>query len=142
MFTTDRRQLRALFRQAWEGRCQGRPQEPLETLIADVVAAHPEYHALLADEAALDRDFPPEHGATNPFMHMALHIAIREQLGAGRPAGIAAIHAELTRRLGDGHAAEHRMMECLADALWQAQQRGGMPDEAAYLACLRDKRSA
>jgi len=34
------------------------------------------------------------------------------------------------------HAAEHAMIECLGEALWQAQRSGRAPDEAAYLAAL------
>jgi hypothetical protein len=29
------------------------------------------------------------------------------------------------------------MMECLSEAIWQAQRHNTMPDEAAYLACLK-----
>ena len=70
-------------------------------------------------------------------LHLGLHLAIREQVGTDRPAGIGAVHGELTRRLGDRHAAEHRMIECLAEALWQSQRTGQPPDEAAYLAALK-----
>jgi len=137
MFSNDRSQLRQLFYQAWQGRLDGRPLEPLEMQIADIVAQHPEYHALLADEAQRDRDYLPENGETNPFLHMAMHLALHEQLATGRPAGIVEVHARLARRLGDAHAAEHRMMDCLAEALWQSQRQGQPPDEQAYLACLQ-----
>ncbi len=137
MFSNDRSQLRQLFYQAWQGRQAGRPLEPLEMQIADIVAQHPEYHALLADESQRDRDYLPENGETNPFLHMAMHLALHEQLATGRPTGIAEVHARLVRRLGDAHEAEHRMMDCLAEALWQSQRQGRPPDEPAYLACLR-----
>jgi predicted RNA polymerase sigma factor len=68
---------------------------------------------------------------------MGLHLAIREQVGTDRPPGIAQVHASLTRRLGDAHAAEHRMIECLAEELWQSQRDGRPPDETAYLAALK-----
>ena len=42
----------------------------------------------------------------------------------------------LARRLGDVHAAEHPMIECLGEALWQSQRSGRAPDEAGYLAAL------
>jgi hypothetical protein len=29
------------------------------------------------------------------------------------------------------------MMECLGQALWEAQRKGQAPDEAAYLECLK-----
>ena len=84
----------------------------------------------------MSRDYTPEMGQTNPFLHMGMHIAIREQLGGDRPAGILAVHQRLCRRL-DSHAAEHLMMECLGETLWEAQRGGGEPDERVYLERLR-----
>ncbi len=137
MFTQDRRELRKLFYQAWQAARTGAPLDPLSAQIAGVVAMHPEYHSLLESEQALDRDYRPEAGETNPFLHMAMHIALQEQIGTNRPAGIGDIHRQLQGRLGDAHAAEHRMMDCLMESLWQAQRQGSPPDEQAYLACLR-----
>jgi predicted RNA polymerase sigma factor len=86
---------------------------------------------------ALEQDYRPEDGQTNPFLHMGLHLAIREQVSTNRPAGIASVHRSLAAKLGDVHAAEHAMIECLGQALWQAQRSGLPPDEAAYLESLR-----
>lgn len=110
----------------------------LETIIADVIRLHPEYHALLEDGGRnLDKDWLPEGGETNPFLHMGMHIAIREQLSIDRPAGIKTAHAALLARTGDAHAAEHAMLECLGEALWRAQRENRLPDEQAYLACIK-----
>ena len=84
----------------------------------------------------MSRDYTPEMGQTNPFLHMGMHIAIREQLGGDRPAGILVVYQRLCRRL-DSHAAEHLMMECLGETLWEAQRGGGEPDERVYLERLR-----
>jgi hypothetical protein len=127
--------LRRRYLDAWRKSREHLPLEPLEAQIADVVAQHPEYHALLADEQSLATDFAG--GAGNPYLHLGLHMALREQVGTDRPAGIAAIHRALAQRLGSAHAAEHRMMEVLATALWEAQRRGAPADEQAYLELLR-----
>jgi hypothetical protein len=103
-----------------------------------LIEQHPEYHALLErDPEALGRDWTPESGQANPFLHLGLHLAIREQVATDRPPGIAAIHRELTARLADPHEAEHRMLERLGEALWQAQRSARAPDEGAYLESLR-----
>jgi len=68
---------------------------------------------------------------------MGLHLAIREQVATNRPAGIHAVHKRLAQRLGDVHEAEHRMIEVLAEALWEAQRSGTAPDEQRYLERLR-----
>jgi hypothetical protein len=135
IFGQDRAELRKMYADAWQKHCSGMPLPALESQIAAVIAAHPEYHA--ADSGDLAVDFPVEDGATNPFLHMGLHLGIREQLSVDRPAGIAAIFRQLVSRLGDSHAAEHRMLDCLAETLWDAQVRQSPPDEAGYLERLR-----
>jgi hypothetical protein len=101
-----------------------------------VVAEHPEYQDAVSG-ADLDHDYTPEGGRTNPFLHMGLHLGIREQVATDRPPGIAKIHTELAARQGDPHAAEHLMIECLAETLWEAQNANRAPDEALYLERLR-----
>jgi hypothetical protein len=134
---SSREALRRRYAAAWQRRCEGLPLEPLDAQIADVIALHPEYHAMLEDPEALASEFTVEQGRSNPFLHMGLHLGIREQLATGRPPGIGQVHARLAARLGDAHEAEHRMIEVLAEALWEAQRAGRAPDEAAYLQRLQ-----
>lgn len=137
-FGQNREQLRRFYLQAWRNHLEGRPIEPLEGMIIDVITLHPEYQDLLADEErALSADYSPEKGQSNPFLHMGMHLAIREQLSTRRPDGINAAYEALQKRSGDRHQAEHAMMECLGEAMWQAQRNNTLPDEAAYLACLQ-----
>ena len=138
LLPTDREGLRAFYLEAWRKRRERLPAEPLEIQVADVVEQHPEYHGLLErGPAALERDWTPEGGESNPFLHMGLHLALREQVATDRPAGVAGLYHALAARLG-AHDAEHRMAEALAEALWQAQRHGRPPDEAAYLEALRE----
>ncbi len=137
MLHGNRDQTRQVFLDVWRKLQQRLPLEPMEALIADVIQLHPEYHRLLDDpEQALAAEYTPEAGTENPFLHLALHIALREQAGSDRPAGIRMLHQRLCARLGE-HEAEHRMMECLGQALWTAQQSASLPDEQAYLHCLK-----
>jgi hypothetical protein len=78
-----------------------------------------------------------ESGSENPYLHMGLHLALREQLATNRPAGIAAVRGRLEARLASAHAAEHRMIEVLAELLWAAQRRGSVADDQLYLERLR-----
>jgi hypothetical protein len=133
----NRDQLREQFIRSWDKARSGKPLEALEAALAELIREHPEYHDLLADrERALTAEFPPEGGQGNPFLHLAMHLSIREQSGTDRPPGIRAIHQRLSARLG-AMEAEHWMIECLGRALWEAQRSGTQPDEAAYLDCLR-----
>jgi len=139
MFTQDRDSMRRFFLDAWrKARDDGAQIEPLEEQIASVVRAHPEYHTLLDDpDAALSRDFLPESGATNPFLHLSLHLAILEQVTTDRPPGIRTVYHHFVAAEGNPHQAEHRIMDCLAQALWEAQRSGRPPDESAYMECLQ-----
>jgi hypothetical protein len=134
----SREQMRRMYLDAWHKFSAKQPLEPLEKQLAAVIAEHPEYlHVIEAGEAALAAEFAPENGRQNPFLHMGLHLAIREQVATDRPKGIADIHRKLATKLGDAHAAEHSMLEALAEALWEAQRNNRMPDEQAYLERLR-----
>jgi hypothetical protein len=130
----SRDELRRVYVEAWRKRRAGLPSEPLEAQVADVIALHPEYHAALErGEDALARDYTPEGGQSNPFLHMGLHLAVRDQIATDRPAGLRKAFENLAQRIGSAHDAEHRIIECLAEAMWDAQRSGRPPDEIAYL---------
>jgi hypothetical protein len=129
----SRDELRRFYIEAWRKHRERLPMEPLEAQIADVIALHPEYQPALENPDALDQDYTPETGQSNPFLHMGLHLAVREQVATDRPQGIRAAFAALASRMGSPHDAEHQMIECLAEALWDAQRSGRAPDESAYL---------
>jgi len=134
----NRDQLRRMYRDTWKKYTNRQPLEPLEAQVAAVIAEHPEYVPWLeSGDDALGAEFTPETGQQNPFLHMGLHLAIREQVATNRPAGITAIHETLSKRMGDAHAAEHAMLEPLAETLWEAQRNGRPPNELAYLEKLR-----
>ena len=131
IFGQNRSELRQTYRTAWRKHTAGEVLSPLEAQIVRVVAEHPEYHDAVSGD--IERDFPIDGERTNPFLHMGLHLGLREQVATNRPPGIAAIFDTLVARAGDVHAAEHRMIDCLAETLWEAQRAGQAPDETAYL---------
>ncbi len=136
IFGNDRHELRKMYADAWRKRCNEQPLSPLEAQIVDVVESHPEYHdAVSSDE--LNKDYTPDGGQTNPFLHMGLHLGIREQISTNRPAGIAKVYKLLATKCGDIHTAEHQMIDCLAETLWEAQSQNRAPDEDKYLQSLQ-----
>ena len=137
MITDSRNDTRRYFFEVWSKMKTGEAMDSMAALVREVIAMHPEYHALLDDgPRVIERDFGGAEPVHNPFLHMGLHIALREQLGSNRPFGIVAEHARLQAGASDAHAVEHRMIDCLATVLWQAQASGQVPDEQAYLAAL------
>lgn len=138
MLINDRDQARNFFFQVWNKMQLRQPLEPMEAIIASVIDEHPEYHQYLEKPAAsLEKEFTPEQGNTNPFLHMGMHIALKEQQATDRPAGITAIYQSLLVKYGNTHEVEHSMMECLAETLWLANRDNKMPDEQQYLQCLQ-----
>jgi Domain of unknown function (DUF1841) len=134
----SREQLRRMYLDTWRKFTQRLPLEPLEAQVAAVITEHPEYVPWLeSTDDALTAEFTPESGQQNPFLHMGLHLAIREQVATNRPKGVAVVHETLSKRLGTPHDAEHAMLEPLAQTLWEAQRSGRPPDEQAYLERLR-----
>lgn len=137
MIGSDRNQLRQVFFEAWRKHQAGDAMEPLEKMIASVIAQHPEYHAMLNDrERSMAQEFHPQGGESNPFLHMGMHISLLEQISTDRPVGISERYRRLCQHLGETHEAEHQLMECLGRILWEAQSANRMPDEQAYLDCI------
>lgn len=138
MFTPTREEARRFLVDAWAKQRAGQPLSELERKVVAIVALHPEYHALLDDaDAHLDRDYAPEGGAMNPFLHLSLHLALAEQLAIDQPPGIRAEFERLRGLRGNEHDALHDVLECLGEVIWQAQRAGTGPDGALYLALVR-----
>jgi hypothetical protein len=134
-YTRD--QLRQSYAEAWRKQLAGLLLTPLEAMIAETIGLHPEYQPMIHDaDAALAFEPNSTQAAENPFLHMGLHIAVREQLSIDRPPGVRDLHRGLLSRYGD-HDAEHVLMEALAETLWEAQRAGRPPDESQYLARAR-----
>ncbi len=136
IFSEDRKQLRQMYADAWQKAQGAQVLSPLESQIAQVIEDHPEYQAALSEED-LEASFVPEDRETNPFLHMGLHLAIRDQVATDRPPGISKIFQELERKYSNSHETEHRMLDCLAETLWEAQNQNAPPDEQKYLERLR-----
>mgnify|MGYP000851944600 CR=1 FL=1 len=137
MFTPTRDEVRRFLFESWRKHKQRAILSDIEALAADHIQAHPEYHALLDDfDSNLDRDWRPEMGETNPFLHLSMHLAISEQLSIDQPPGIKAAYQRLCLRQGDAHRAQHAVMDCLAEMIWRSQRDGVPPDGAAYVRCV------
>ncbi len=137
MFEPDRQQVRQFMIDTWQKHLRHAPLDGVQSTLVSVLEAHPEYHHWLVDnEDHLDKDFSPENGLVNPFLHLSLHLAITEQLNIDQPPGIRAKFDQLMIRRQDRHAAQHAMMDCLAEMIWQAQRDATGYQLETYFACL------
>ena len=129
MYQPTRDQSRQLLFDTWRKYRRRETLSGMEIIALEVILLHPEYHGILEDpEQYLDKDYSPELGVTNPFLHMVMHIAIKEQLSINQPIGICEQFNRLLKNTGDEHDAAHQMMECLAEMIWQAQRNQTAPD--------------
>ncbi|MDQ5915454.1 MAG: hypothetical protein QG592_1167 [Pseudomonadota bacterium] len=133
MFNPSRDQVRHFFCNAWHKHLNRSVVEGAEATAIDIILRHPEYQALLASgDEAVAKDWTPEGGEMNPFLHLSLHLAVAEQVSIDQPPGVRAAWQKLAARL-DPHAAEHVILECLGETIFRAQQVGGGMDAAAYV---------
>jgi len=135
MTTTNRRdEMRKVFYDAWRKHKEKSIVEPLEAMIIEVILSHPEYHDIFNHP---ENELEPELEAANPFLHISLHLALREQINTDSPKGIRLIYDNLCQKYPEKHMAEHQMLECLKHILWEAQQTESLPDEQYYLEVLQ-----
>ena len=138
MFNPTRDQSRQFLFDLWEKQRAGAALSPLESLALSIVLEHPEYHAMLEDrERYLERDWRPEGGETNPFLHLAMHLSISEQCSIDQPSGIRQAIELLAARKQSLHEAHHAAMDCLGEMIWKSQRSGLPPDGHQYLDCVR-----
>ncbi|MCB5184808.1 DUF1841 family protein [Methylobacillus gramineus] len=143
LFNPSRDQVRQFFFDAWAKFQQHAVLTELEKLAVEVMQMHPEYHYVLnAPDTYKEQAYFPEMGETNPFLHMSLHLSILEQVAIDQPPGIKAAYHALWHKYDDAYQAQHDLMDCLAETIWQAQRHGGSPDAEAYIACMQAKASA
>jgi Domain of unknown function (DUF1841) len=140
LFNPSRDQVRIFFFDSWEKFGKQQPLSPLEVIAVDIIVAHPEYHHILNHrEKYIDREYKPEAGEANPFLHLAMHLAIREQVSIDQPPGVRKAHVRLSQKFDSALDAEHAMIDCLGEMIWQSQRHGTAFDVPSYLACMARK---
>lgn len=137
MFRPTREEARNFLFESWRKHLAGELLTPLEALTAQLIEKHPEYHQLFSNPAQhAAKEYAPDGNSVNPFLHLMMHLTLEEQISIGQPFGIREQFARLTRKYGSEHEAQHAMMDCLGEMIWQAQRNKTAPDAAVYLACL------
>ena len=134
MYSPSQDDVRRFFCQVYAKQQAQTLIDALEVLAGEWVAEHPEYHAVLADEAsALTQQFTGENGQNNPFLHLSMHLSISEQCSIDQPRGIRQAVELLASKRSSVHEAHHEVMECLGTMLWESQRSGRPPDGQAYI---------
>ena len=140
MFNPSQEEVRRFFCGVHAKARAGQILDALETLASEWLKQHPEYDPDLADaDAAVARVYDGTKGGTNPFLHLSMHLSISEQCSIDQPRGIRQAVELLAARRGSLHEAQHEVMECLGEMLWESQRSGLPPDGIAYLDRVRQR---
>ena len=140
LFKPSRDEVREFFFDAWAKFKAQKPLTDLEKIGLGVMHMHPEYHAILDAPAQFkSQEYFPEFGETNPFLHMSLHLSTLEQISINQPTGIVGIYEKLKLKHQNEHDAQHDILECLAETIWQAQRNHADLDAAQYLQLMQQK---
>ncbi|MDO9365740.1 MAG: DUF1841 family protein [Methylotenera sp.] len=140
LYNPSRDQARQFLFDAWAKFKQNAPLSDLEKIAVEVVQMHPEYQPILeAPERYMQQQYFPEMGATNPFLHLSLHLSVIEQISINQPIGITQVYATLQQKYDDKHLAQHDLLECLAETIWQAQRNNTPLDSMHYLGLLNQR---
>lgn len=142
MFNPSQQDVRRFFCETFRKMGANEVLTPLEAIARDWIVQHPEYHDTLDRlDDALAADYSIERGESNPFLHLAMHLTIDEQLSIDQPPGIRSAFQMLAHKRGSSHDAHHEMMECLGEMIWQSQRNGLPPDGAGYVECVKRRAS-
>ena len=133
MFFQDRKQQREFLVKSWQKYTTNKTLEPLEEQLVSIIITHPEYHELIEN---IESKYFPEQGEVNPFLHINLHLALRDQLSINQPKGVQEVHQQLIKHYKDPHEVEHLMMECIAEMIYISQKNNTTMDQESYLNCI------
>jgi len=140
MFNPSVQDVRNFFFNTFQKGTQQQPLSALEKMAFSIIIEHPEYHVILKNpDKYRGFNWLPEVGETNPFLHLSMHVSILEQLSINQPFGVQELYSELCAQGGDEHSAQHQVMDCLAEMIWQAQYSSQQPNPDIYIACLKSK---
>lgn len=140
LFNPSRDDVRDFFFNTWDKFKQQLILTDLEKIAVGVIEMHPEYQLILdMPEKYKQQDYFPEQGETNPFLHMSLHLSVLEQLSINQPPGIINIYEKLKISYQEEHSAQHDVIDCLTETIWQAQKNKTVIDAAYYLQLLNKK---
>ena len=115
MFQPSQHDVRRFFCEVAAKQKQGAPMTAIEVLAGGWIDEHPEYTVDLADvDAALAATYSVEGGKTNPFLHLAMHLTISEQVSIDQPRGIRQAVELLAAKRNSLHDAHHEAAEVVA----------------------------
>ncbi len=140
MFNPSQQDVRNFFFDVYQKHREQQMLTDLEKIALSVVFEHPEYEKVLKNkDKFLTYQWLADDGETNPFLHLSMHMTILEQLSINQPIGIKTLYNDLCKKFETEHSAQHELMDCIAEMIWQAQKSHTAPDQNIYFECIKQK---
>jgi hypothetical protein len=103
---------RQIICRIWESVKRGEQLDGEEKRIADVLSEHPEYEDAWKMGDLLV-DIENDNGASNPFLHIHLHLIVDKQIDEGTPPEV----ARVARELMDAGKSRHEVVHAIGKVL-------------------------
>jgi len=122
----------------WELALAGADLEGEEARFAEVLKQHPEYFDIWEQATTLPPEEEVLRDGVNPFVHVAIHHAIENQIADHTPPQTAETLEALMRAGYTRHEAIHAIGAILANEMFEILRDDRPFDEAGYIEALRD----
>jgi len=137
-YTELRYLTRARLGLIWEMTMSGVELEEEDAVFAEILKQHPEYFDIWERATTLPPDEEVLRDGTNPFVHIAIHQTIENQIANHDPAQTAEALAALIQAGYTRHEAIHAIGAILTPELFEILRDNRPFDEAAYIEALRN----
>lgn len=135
-FGNSPKDMRSFFYSSWDKYKQKQRLSTLEQQLVSIILDHPEYHCIFDDPSQSETLL--NSFTENPFLHLAMHLTIRDQITLKKPPEVSTIFHKLQQKHGDSHIVEHLLMEPLARYLIQLQQSTTPPSITDYVSACQE----
>jgi hypothetical protein len=134
--STMRRMSRASYADIWRRGIAKEPLEGEDALFFEIMQQHPEYSHCWEHAAELGDREVLIHGV-NPFLHIAIHSVVENQIAQRNPPETDQALFRLTRSGLDRHDALHHILQVLTPLMWDVMQKKVPFDNETYRRRLR-----
>jgi hypothetical protein len=121
----------------WAQAQAGIPLEGEDANLARALQEHPEYHDVWEQAATNPTEEEVVRDGVNPFLHIAIHTVVENQIAARDPPQVAETLETLMQAGYDRHDATHAIASALAEEIYEIMRYERPFSARKYLRALR-----
>lgn len=137
-YTELRYLTRARLGLVWEMVMTEAELEGEEAVLAEILKQHPEYFDIWEHAGILDPSEEVLRDGANPFVHVAIHQTVENQIADRDPLQTAETLEALMQAGYTRHEAIHAIGAIISDEIFEIMRDNRRFDEAGYVEALRD----